>query len=422
MAKDYTVISKDTNMAELNCPGCGTAISYYDAENSSYYGCPKCYSFFKYEYEGPPEVLRQFSNRYKQKLPIGAKGFIDGTEYTVIGYMRKNENGETQQWDEYVLYREKQPYVILVEYGGNWLVVRKSNRDYAVKRLNDYDHMINDQGEQYELYHSYQFNVLYANGEFDWNVLGDEQMVTYEYMSDTKLLVNEVLNGQSEWYWGTEMNARQVAQAFDGGNDGTKGKYNPISAAVGNWSAMKNFTFIMVLAIVVFQFLFAFLHPEKKVLESRYMTEPDTTASAGIKPIVTESFSLTQNGGVNINMATNVDNEWTELSVSMVNEQTGEEYESSKAVEYYHGYEDGESWSEGDQAGEISFSRVPAGKYHLNIYPYSDVKKYMIIDVQVLQNKKFYSNTWLMLLAILAWPAITAIGKNSSKSSPWTKK
>jgi len=410
MANGYST----DHTAELSCPGCGNTISYYDEKNSSYYGCPQCYSFFKYEYEGPPEVLRQFTRKYKPKITIGSKGIFDGAEYTVIGYMRKNEDGETQQWDEYVLYRENQPYVILVEYAGDWVVVRKSKKDYAIKKLSDYDHFIYDQGEQYQLYHSYQFNIIYACGEFDWNVLNDEQMIAYEYMSDRKLLLNEVLNGQSDWYWGTEMNARQVAQAFS--EDPSGGK-NDVYASIGRRSAMKNFTLIMLLAVIVLQLLFAFIHPEQKVLESRYMTEPDTTAAKNIKPIITESFNLAHNGGVDINMVTNVDNEWVELPVTMVNEKTGEEYESSKAIEYYHGYEGGESWAEGDYRGEVSFSRVPAGRYHLNIYPYSDIKKYINIDITVYQDKKFYSNLWLMLLAVLAWPVLRFLVKNGDKRS-----
>jgi hypothetical protein len=274
--------------------------------------------------------------------------------------------------------------------------------------------VINDYGRRYQLYHSYQFNILYACGEFDWNVLGDEQMVTYEYMGDTTLLVNEVLNGQSEWYWGIDMNARQVSQAFSGNANG--GADN-IAIPLDRWSAAKKFTFIMVAAVIAFQLLFTFLYPEKTVLNSSYMTQPDTTAAANIKPIITESFNLTQNGGVNIDMKTNVDNEWAELSVTMVNEKTGEEYESSKAIEYYHGYEDGESWSEGDSEGEISFSRVPAGWYHLNIYPYSDTKKYMYIGVTVNQNKQFYSNLWLMLGVLLAWPVLRFLKQNSKYSN-----
>jgi hypothetical protein len=408
MASNYNTVQSTEPTAELTCPGCGHTIRYFDEANSSYYGCPKCYTFFKYEYEGPPEVLRQFQRKYKPKIAIGSKGFIDGSEYTVVGFMRKNEEGETQQWDEYVLYRKNQPYIILVEYAGDWVVVRKSEKSYTVRKLNEYDHMITDNGEQYELHHSYQFYILYACGEFDWNVLGDELMITYEYMSDTRLLVNEVLNDQSDWYWGTDMNARQVSQAF--GGDAGDGR-NDITGPMDRWSATKRFTIIMVLAVIAFQFLFAFLYPEKTVLSSRYMTAPDTTVVANIKPIITESFNLSQSGGVNIEMKTDVDNEWAELSVTMVNEKTGEEYESTKAIEYYHGYEDGESWSEGDNAGEVSFSRIPAGKYHLNVYPYSETKKYMNIDVTVTQNKNFYSNMWLMLAALLAWPALRSLGK-----------
>lgn len=408
----------DTTVAgnEINCPGCGAVLGYFDAENSSYYGCAHCYTFFRYEYEGPPEVLRQFIGKKKPSIPIGAKGRIDGEEYTVVGYMRKNENGETQQWNEYVLYREHLPYIILVEYDGDWVVVRKSNKDYRVTQQGMDHFMIYDQAETYTLYHSYKFNIVYAEGEFDWNILAEEHMITYEYMSGNTLLVNEVLGSESEWYWGKDIIQEKIAAAFRG--DSNSGNTDiPLLYKEDSKKALFLFTVTMLIAVVLVQVLVAVVWPSKTVLSNNYITDQDTTAAHNIKPIITESFTLSNSGPVGIELKTNVDNEWVELGVTMVNETTGDEYESSKAIEYYHGYEDGESWSEGNNDDDISFSHVPSGRYHLNISPYSDVKKQVYLEVRVEQNRHFYSNFWLMLLVVFAWPAILLIRNNAKNKT-----
>lgn len=52
-----------------------------------------------------------------------------------------------------------------------------------------------------------------------------------------------------------------------------------------------------------------------------------------------------------------------------MNDKTGAEINFEKGVEYYHGFSDGESWEEGSKETELIISRVPKGRYHLNIFP-----------------------------------------------------
>jgi hypothetical protein len=42
-----------------------------------------------------------------------------------------------------------------------------------------------------------------------------------------------------------------------------------------------------------------------------------------------------------------VDNSWANVGLGLVNEKTNEIVYASKDIEEYHGYEDGENWSEG---------------------------------------------------------------------------
>jgi hypothetical protein len=63
----------------------------------------------------------------------------------------------------------------------------------------------------------------------------------------------------------------------------------------------------------------------------------------------------------------NVDNSWANVELSLINEKTNETEYTSKDIEEYHGYEDGESWSEGSKNEEFNFCGVAPGKYHFTI-------------------------------------------------------
>src|SRR5256884_3399665 len=58
-----------------------------------------------------------------------------------------------------------------------------------------------------------------------------------------------------------------------------------------------------------------------------------------------------------------VDNSWLALDGDFVNEDTGLIQAFELPIEYYHGVEDGESWSEGSHSNDTYVSALPEGKY-----------------------------------------------------------
>jgi hypothetical protein len=60
-----------------------------------------------------------------------------------------------------------------------------------------------------------------------------------------------------------------------------------------------------------------------------------------------------------------VSNAWAFFDMTLVEERTGRTREFSDAIGYYHGWDGGESWSEGSRRGGASVPRVPPGRYRL---------------------------------------------------------
>ncbi len=86
------------------------------------------------------------------------------------------------------------------------------------------------------------------------------------------------------------------------------------------------------------------------------------------KEMVSKSFTLSGGSApLKVNAFSGVDNSWANIQLSLVNEKTNEIIYTSRDIEQYHGYEDGESWSEGSQAEEFNLCGVGSGNYHFLI-------------------------------------------------------
>jgi hypothetical protein len=113
-----------------------------------------------------------------------------------------------------------------------------------------------------------------------------------------------------------------------------------------------------------------------------------------------------------------VSNNWFEAEITLVNEQTGAEQDLNMGVEYYQGYEDGESWSEGSGRSEEVLSAVPGGNYHLVIVPIKPTET-AHFEVWVNRDVPTWSNFWIALGLICLLPAYHYYRKNSFEKQRW---
>jgi len=70
---------------------------------------------------------------------------------------------------------------------------------------------------------------------------------------------------------------------------------------------------------------------------------------------------------VEIETTTSLDNQWMFVGYALVNDETGQAFEVGRDVSYYHGVEDGESWTEGSPRDSVELPSVPPGRYFLRI-------------------------------------------------------
>jgi hypothetical protein len=148
------------------------------------------------------------------------------------------------------------------------------------------------------------------------------------------------------------------------------------------------------------------IKPEKVVMNEAFSITRDTTKTTNdFKAFATPSFVMDErSAAVEFEMKSYVDNNWLEATIVLVNEKTNQTWEVTEGIEYYHGYEGGENWSEGSQSATVLLSSIPEGRYHLNIYPASGDETGNSIYFRITANITTWMNFIISCLLLCLYP------------------
>jgi Domain of unknown function (DUF4178) len=187
--------------AAVKCPSCGHEVRYYDALHSAFFGCRQCHTFFEFPETGAPKQLRKFKDMPRQKpvLALGSTGQLEGHTYRVTGYMWRCEvKSARYRWEEFQLREEATgAYRQLAVFQGHWVLITPTEEQYRVSLGG----VVEEPETDFRLFNRYSPRVLYAAGEFDWNVLADESLTISEYISPPLMLVRERKNkSHNHWF------------------------------------------------------------------------------------------------------------------------------------------------------------------------------------------------------------------------------
>lgn len=399
--------------ATVVCKHCQTRITVYDTEDANYFGCPSCNTFFrKYRSSGQIETLQQFTNTARPDLALGSTANMDGVAYWVTGFMvkREIEEGELVDWKEYLLYNKDAGYVTLVEFSGHWMLVKPVKQKLSITQVSKDVYTAVHEGTRYRQHHEYYFQVIYAAGAFDENVLEYKDMYTREFVAPPKMLISERFHDKTEWYQAIYKYPRDVAAAFGIPVGQLPSRYGAgiiePSPYAANRSWLTAFSAIMCGLLVITAIAINMMRPGGNILQGSYSLTGDSAAARNPKMIVTEPFVTNSKGSLEVELHTSLNNDWLETAVTLVNDNNGKTYDFSKSLEYYYGYDDGERWSEGSEQEKVILAGIPAGKYHLNISPYHEHPMTANLDVTVRRNPFMWSNMILLLLVILSIPVV----------------
>lgn len=409
------IIDNYINKTCFNCNGSIESLLDYIAETIV---CPHCNSVNEYKDGKLKTTKNNVSFKLKSAkiapvLKVGSEGHINKIRYKVTGWARKKEIGTSYYWDEYTLYNPSSGLAFLTRYNDHWTFILEQKNKPIIKRTNAfYDN------NQYQLFSKYYSKIIEAEGEFPYTFSEQEDVEIIEYIHPPYLLSSEKINNTTTWYKGEYIYSEDIKNGFQLKSITPSygiGQIQPFPK-LNNTKLILFLTFLAVFWMVLQTIFYITCHNE--VVLSQNITVNDSNSN---KEITTKSFDLkygTSNVQINLNCL--LFNNWQYTEFTLVNETTGETFNLGLEVEYYAGYEGGESWSEGSNSASKFISKVHEGKYHLVITPSKEMMGPPLnVQIDVIRDVFMTSNGVLLLLGFAIYPIIIYIRHNYRENKRW---
>ncbi len=408
---------------ELLCPQCQQKIALVTYAQAVMVGCSDCCKIYKVR--GSAFSLQrqlQRKNQVKPVLPLGRKGRLNEVVYAVVGFAKYKEANYAYYWREYVLFNPVHGYTLLTEYDGHWNVFRFiSDYSHGKIHLHDFYYL----NYKFNLYNQYRTEVLYAEGEFFWDILDNSPHFT-EYVAPPYIMTRIVSEKEITWLLGEYLDPDQVKAAFNLTEDMPAqtgvGASEPFSTSF-SFESLKVIALVAIFMVVLGQALFIKISKEVPLGSSAF-TLPDTNLGNTLTPMAGPVISIPDSwlgtSNVEFKLYAPVNNNWLSTGITLVNTKTLQEYDFEMGVEYYSGYDGGESWSEGSQSTTKLVSALPTGTYQIIIQPYREnYSSVNTFDVSIVGDVPIWSNFWIVLFLVAIFPAIQWFRSYSFEKRRW---
>jgi hypothetical protein len=193
-----------------------------------------------------------------------------------------------------------------------------------------------------------------------------------DFICPPYLLSQEVTPAESVWSAGEYVEPEEIWAAFSL-PDSPPAKYGVAPAQPNPWSSQLGLLwgvfFAAGAACAAVYFFFAMTASGKTVYEGAFAVAAAETERAR----VSETFEIPgRRSNLEVLLETNLDGHWAYVSMALIDADTDQAFDFGRGVAYYHGYEDGESWSEGSAHERFYLPSIPRGRYYLRVEPETD--------------------------------------------------
>lgn len=413
----------------VNCPNCGAATAVRTFGHAVNVVCQSCRSILDAKDPGVT-ILQKYTEavRYEPLIPLGTRGKIlratsasgpaRDADHEVVGFqVREILVDRVYQWREYLLFNPYYGFHYLTEFGGHWNVVktlrslpeggaRPGSTDSRSYRGQTYRHFQTAKNAR----------TVFVLGEFPWQVRVDDTVTVADYVAPPRMLSGEMTaDEEATWSLGEYVDGAEVWSSLSlaGAPPEREGVFanQPSPFAGGPGRMWRTAALLVALATLLWLAHLATAR-EKVAFDQAFTFDPRETRDASF---VTPVFELDgRPSAVRVETAGDVDNEWVGVGYALVNDDTGQTYEFAREVSYYHGVDQGESWSEGSRTDGVTLSRIPPGRYFLRIEPEGDSDGRPVrYRVRVVRDAA--TSIWfLAALALIAVPPIAATWRSAA--------
>lgn len=373
----------------LRCNSCGSPLSIEgDTNRIQTIVCASCQTINEIRRDvaisiGKVDILLEEELR----LPLNSIFNYKNIEYMVTGRLIQewNEDDEQGYVKEYFLYNPQEGYLYIDEEDGSytaWYPHLPSEKPLhkIFKEGEEFQHSIN--GETYEFLETGNLKLVYVDGSLPYAAkLGDRTQFT-DAESDSGLYSEEISFGETgpfelEQYRGEEIPLSTLYKSYP------QLKPPPRPPRTTNW-------FEFALAVLggiagIYLLVYSFLIDKQIPIHMSSYTQNDLKGNE----ILTDDFLIEkEDETIEIRLETGVDQSWTHVGIALLKKDAEEVIAAEDlGIEYYHGTEDGESWSEGSSSESIYWKIREPGNYQLMLTVFDgDTSIFTPINVTIEKN------------------------------------
>ena len=373
------------------CSNCNTTTTLDVHFEVTTFVCPHC----AYVYKNTQDTGLKFHNKLKlyhsfaDKFEVGQTATFDNQEYRVTGILIKKNSGF--EWTEYILEGKKDEFLYLSEASGHWIVLNEIQFD---KKVGNHPLTLEYEEVIYDRFDYYYPTLITAKGFFDFDIYDKIELI--EYINPPLMLSFEKSGHEQTAFLGKHISKSDIKKAFGVSSLPSKKGIGQVQPFIFN---IRNLALIFCTVAVLILITNWYLNKdrvEQNVLNTDIRFDQFTN-----KDFITPSFNLNGSAApLSILVNSNVDNSWANVQIALINETTGEEIYANKDIEYYHGYTDGENWTEGNATEEFNICGVTAGKYHLAITPMKATEDLLnqSVVVRATWSEPSTRNVWLVFI------------------------
>ena len=411
----WTNLRQDTDAAPLpeinvaaralDCPSCGNALTI-DLADVRTVGCGSCGAVLEPKDERL-QLIGQAQEALKRGVPptltLGSEGSLRGEKLRVVGFLRRSQrDGNVEYpWHEYLLVDGRRQYWWLVESDGHWNLGR-----VLAKGLKASPAGIAYAGSTFKHFQTYEARVAYVVGQFPWRLRLDERAQVMDYVAPPRMISQEKTDQDLTWTAAEYVPVDEIAAAFR--------PKSPLAKPRGIYAdqpnphrdsgrSMTRWLGLFVVAALGIHFALLALGPGGKLL-----TQDITFRSTDEEPVLTKEFVLAApRNRLQLAHKAALDNNWVEVTATLVNADTGESWQAGRELSFYSGVEDGERWSEGSRKAEQVFADLPPGRYRLALESDLDPASPPVRDRITLRRAgPHWSSLFILLGALLLPPVV----------------
>ncbi|MDQ3262879.1 MAG: DUF4178 domain-containing protein [Myxococcota bacterium] len=411
---------KRAQLLDARCTECNGPLELRAPDRTRRVACPYCGALLDVS-SGRLSFLQVLQRPpFEPDLPLGAKGKLQGVEWTCIGFLRRYsvEEGIRYPWHEHLLFQREAGFAWLVESSGHWTFLQS----VAAGELTPLPSGGIEFAKQiYKRFGAAPAITEYVVGEFYWEINAGDVAYGVEYVAPPRLISEERTAQELSYSQGTYLTPEEVKAAF--------GIHVPAQSNVGpaqpdpyqvgpaiRWAVV--YAGILILAFLGMKILAA----EEVVFTDTATVDPSLPANSPALLRFSEPFEIKNRGNLKADFsAQGLTNDWLGLEGDLVHEETGEVVSFYLETGYWSGTTSEGYWTEGNTRDVEYLAVIPPGRYVLRTQPVFQNSRARSWSLTLVSDSPRTLWFGLALGALFLWPIFVGMRSSVFETARWSQ-